>query len=81
MNEILLALISGAGAGGVAWGVMQADVRWLKKSVAALHARVDALFIALAQGGHIDAGAAAHLARRHSNQDRKGQPEFRNEQG
>lgn len=63
METLIAATISGLFAGGVAWGVLRSEVKNLKSSVLALHARVDVLMIALASKGFIDAGTLAHTAR------------------
>lgn len=63
METLFAAIFSGVFAGAVSWGVLRAEVKNLKSSVAALHARVDVLMIALAGKGFIDAGTLAHISR------------------
>ncbi len=63
MESIIIALVTGALTGGIAWGAMRADMRHLRESVQALHARVDALTIALAHDGLIVQDAVNHLSR------------------
>ena len=63
METLIAATVSGLFAGGVAWGVLRAEVKTLKSSVLALHARVDVLMIALATKGFIDAAMLARPSR------------------
>jgi hypothetical protein len=63
MDTLFAAIFSGVFAGAVSWGVLRAEVRILKNSVAALHVRVDVLMMALAQHGLIDPAAVGHLSR------------------
>lgn len=60
---LLVAGITGALSGAVSWGAMRATVKQHSRLIAALHARVDGLMLALAQHGAIEAGAVEHLAR------------------
>jgi len=62
-ENLIYALISGLVAGGIAWGAMRQQVRALTHEVAALHVRVDAFMLALAQHGLISMDAAGHLSR------------------
>lgn len=63
METLIAGAFSGLFAGAVSWGVLRAEVKNLKSSVSALHARVDVLMIALAGKGFIDAGTLAHVSR------------------
>lgn len=63
METLFAASFSGVLAAAVSWGVLRAEVKHLKNSVNALHARVDVLMIALANRGFIDAGTLAHVSR------------------
>lgn len=63
METLIAATVSGLFAGAVSWGVLRTEVKNLKSSVFALHARVDVLMIALANKGFIDPGTLAHISR------------------
>lgn len=63
IEQIIFSVVSGLIAGAVAWGALSQQVHTLTAEVAALHARVDALMLALARFGMIDEGAASHLTR------------------
>jgi hypothetical protein len=69
MIYLTIAAISGAAAGGVAWGLMVARVLDHGHAIKAVHARLDGLILALANHGLIDAGAVAHLARKEGRDD------------
>lgn len=73
MDTLIAALVTGLFTGAVSWGVLRTEVKNLKDgnkdmkaAIAALHARVDVLMIALAGKGYIDSGVLAHVAREQS---------------
>lgn len=63
IEQIIFSIVSGLIAGSVAWGAMSQQVKTLSSEVGAMHTRVDALMMALAQHGLIEMGAAGHLSR------------------
>ncbi len=63
IETLLVAGLSGLVMGAFMLGGMRRDMKTLRAAMHTLHARMDALVIALAKRHVVDAGAVAHLAR------------------